>query len=59
MMKIVSVAASFAAIAAAGPRWGEKTCPEFDSMANVDLERYAGTWYEIVRDRATPFELMA
>ena len=58
MMKIVSVAASFAAIAAAGPRWGE-TCSAFYTMNNIDLERYAGTWYEIVRDRATPFELMA
>ena len=47
-----------ATLAIAGPRWGEKTCPEFEPMTGVDLKRYAGRWYEIVRDRATPFELL-
>ena len=27
-------------------------------MAEFDVERYTGTWYEIVRDRTTPFELL-
>ena len=28
-------------------------------MANFDVNRYLGEWYEIVRDKATPFELLA
>ena len=27
-------------------------------MANFELERYTGYWFEIVRDRATPGELL-
>ena len=52
-------ASLIAALAAAGPNFGKKECPSFSPMADFDLSRYTGTWYEIVRDRATPFELLA
>ena len=34
--------------------WGK--CPDVDLMANFDPSQYTGTWYEIYRDAATPFE---
>ena len=41
----------------AGPRRGG--CPkDYSPMANFDVDRYAGLWYEIVRDKYTPFELV-
>ena len=44
----------------AGARFGKTTCPEsISAQADFDLESYAGSWYEIVRDRTTPFELLA
>ena len=56
---IFSLSVLAAPLALAGPRWGQRTCPDFEPVADLDLSRYAGTWYENVRDRATPFELMA
>ena len=53
-----SCAALLAGVAEAGPNFGQRECPEYSPMADFDISAYAGTWYEIVRDRATPFELM-
>ena len=33
-------------------------CPDFKPMAELDLTRYTGTWYEIHRDKFTPFEIL-
>ena len=42
----------------AAPRF-MKGCPkDVKAQSDFDLERYMGTWYEIVRDKTTPFELL-
>eukprot|EP00806_Schmidingerella_arcuata_P003246 Macronucleus_3939.p1 GENE.Macronucleus_3939~~Macronucleus_3939.p1 ORF type:complete len:204 (+),score=48.54 Macronucleus_3939:1-612(+) len=51
--------AALASLAFAGPRWGERSCPAFEAQADLDLARYAGSWYEITRDKTTPFEILA
>mmetsp|Transcript_6245 Transcript_6245/g.7319 ORF Transcript_6245/g.7319 Transcript_6245/m.7319 type:complete len:200 (+) Transcript_6245:31-630(+) len=56
MSKLVSVAAGLAVTAEAALRF--KGCPkDYAPMESFDVERYAGTWYEIVRDKWTPFEI--
>eukprot|EP00347_Sterkiella_histriomuscorum_P019149 403342759 len=32
------------------------SCPKVDTVENFDAEKYTGRWYEINRDRQTPFE---
>ena len=57
MSKVACVAAALAIGAEAAPRL--TGCPkDYSPMENFDLERYTGTWYEIVRDKYTPFELL-
>ena len=58
-MTRLSIAASFAAVALAGANFGQRTCPDISPVTDLDLESYAGTWYEITRDKATPFELLS
>ena len=58
MSKVACVAAALAIGAEAAPRL--TGCPkDYSPMENFDLERYTGTWYEIVRDKYTPFEVLA
>ena len=33
------------------------TCPEVSTMTDFEPSWYAGTWYEIIRDKSTPFEI--
>lgn len=57
MSRIASVASSLALTAFAAPRMGG--CPkEYSPMKDFDISRYAGTWYEIARDKWTPFEFL-
>ena len=57
MSKIACVAAALTLSVQAGPRL--TGCPkDYEPMAIFDVERYMGTWYEIVRDKYTPFELL-
>ena len=57
MNRIASVAA-LALTASAAPKLGG--CDKsYQPMATFDIEKYAGTWYEIVRDKYTPFEILA
>ena len=46
-MKSTSI---MALIGAASAKWGFGTCPKVNSMESLDMERYAGHWYEIYRD---------
>ena len=39
-----------ALIGAASAKWGFGSCPKVESMKTLDMERYAGHWYEIYRD---------
>ena len=56
-MNRISIAAALALTASAAPRIGG--CPrKYQPMESFDVERYAGVWYEIVRDKYTPFELV-
>ena len=56
MFKISSIAAAMAMTASAAPRLGG--CPKsYSPMETFDVSRYAGVWYEIVRDKWTPFEI--
>merc|ERR1712127_12905 len=49
---------ALALTAAAGPHLGG--CDKsYKPMATFDVNQYAGTWYEIVRDKYTPFEIFA
>mmetsp|Transcript_75602 Transcript_75602/g.104585 ORF Transcript_75602/g.104585 Transcript_75602/m.104585 type:complete len:108 (-) Transcript_75602:12-335(-) len=57
MSKVVSVAAILALGAQAAFRFS--ACPDVKPMETFDVDRYTGQWYEIVRDKWTPFELMA
>ena len=55
----LAISAIFSANSAfAGPNPGVKDCPSVELMADFDVSRYAGTWYEIIRDKSTPFELL-
>jgi len=43
--------------AQAAPRFS--SCPkDYSPMAELDLDRYLGQWYEIHRDKWTPFEIL-
>eukprot|EP00354_Favella_ehrenbergii_P009814 CAMPEP_0170463206 /NCGR_PEP_ID=MMETSP0123-20130129/8411_1 /TAXON_ID=182087 /ORGANISM="Favella ehrenbergii, Strain Fehren 1" /LENGTH=219 /DNA_ID=CAMNT_0010728593 /DNA_START=28 /DNA_END=687 /DNA_ORIENTATION=- len=56
MSKLVSVAAGLALTAEATLRF--KGCPdEVKVQETFDADRYSGTWFEIVRDKWTPYEL--
>ena len=56
-MNRISIAAALALSASAAPRLGP--CPrKYSPMETFDVDRYAGEWYEIVRDKYTPFELV-
>ena len=58
MSKIAGVAAALAIGAEAAPRM--YNCPtNYSPMPNFDMDRYMGQWYEIVRDKYIPFELLA
>ena len=46
-----------AAVAQASFRMGG--CPAFTQMEEFDINKYTGRWYEIVRDKYTPFEILA
>ena len=59
MNQLGLIAVTAATVALAGPSLRRRECPEFSAMADFDLEGYTGAWYEIVRDRATPFEFLA
>ena len=53
----IGVASALALGVHAGPRW---RCPtDYEPMDSFDVNRYAGKWYEIVRDKFTPFELFS
>ena len=57
MSKIACIAAALTLCAQAAPRL--TGCPkDYKPMESFDVERYMGTWYEIVRDKYTPFELL-
>ena len=51
----IGVASALALGVQAGPIW---QCPtDYEPMDSIDVKRYAGKWFEIVRDKYTPFEL--
>ena len=53
-----AAAAALALTASAAPRLGG--CPkDYSPMETLDVNRYAGEWYEIVRDKYTPFEILS
>ena len=58
MLKTFASALGFIAMTAdAAPRLSR--CPkDYSPMATLDLDRYLGTWYEIHRDKYTPFEIL-
>ena len=57
MSKISIVAAALALSVHAAPRL--HGCPkDYKPMESFDVERYMGLWYEIVRDKYIPFELV-
>ena len=53
----IAVSSLLALGAQAAPRFG---CPQdYKPMESFDIDRYAGKWYEVMRDKYTPFELGA
>ena len=34
-------------------------CPAYTQMAEFDVSKYVGTWYEVVRDKFTTFEILS
>ena len=44
-------------IGAASARLSFGACPKHDNIADFDATRYAGKWYEQVRDRFNPFTI--
>ena len=57
-MNRLTFVAGLALSAHAAPRLGG--CPkDYKPMETFDLARYTGKWYEIVRDKYTPFELFS
>lgn len=58
MIKTFATALGLMAMeASAAPRL--RRCPrDYSPMESLDLDRYLGTWYEIHRDKFTPFEIL-
>ena len=57
MFKTIACALGLALTAEAGPHLGR--CPRnYSPQATLDLDRYVGEWYEIHRDKWTPFEIL-
>merc|ERR1712154_98174 len=58
MIKTFAAALGLMAMeASAAPRL--RRCPkDYSPMESLDLDRYLGTWYEIHRDKFTPFEIL-
>ena len=42
--------AIIASIGAASAKWGLGSCPKVNYMEAIDMERYAGHWFEVYRD---------
>ena len=58
MNKFLATVALSASSALAGPHF--RGCPkDFSPMETFDVERYAGTWYEVARDKFTWFEIFS
>ena len=34
-------------------------CPSIEPVEDFEVERYMGRWYEIIRDKLTPFQFLA
>eukprot|EP00806_Schmidingerella_arcuata_P002961 Macronucleus_3681.p1 GENE.Macronucleus_3681~~Macronucleus_3681.p1 ORF type:complete len:209 (+),score=81.59 Macronucleus_3681:1-627(+) len=57
MSRIASIAATLVLSAEAGYRWSG--CPaDYKPMEKLDMDRYAGKWYEIIRDKWYTFEFL-
>ena len=55
-MNNLTLACTLALSAAAAPHFN--ACPkDFKPMETLDVNRYAGKWFEISKDKYTPFEL--
>ena len=57
-MNRITATAALALSASAAPRLGR--CPkDYSPMETFDVNRYAGEWYEISRDKYFPFEILS
>ena len=56
MNKFVSLGAALASTASAAFHWGGCS-PDTKPQPTFDLDRYAGVWYEIAKDKYIPFEI--
>ena len=57
MSKISCIAAALVLSVEAAPRLNGCS-KNYEPMDSFDMERYMGLWYEITRDKYTPFELL-
>lgn len=54
-MKVVTIlAVTLFSLSSAEFRWGR--CPGTNPVADFDLSKYLGNWYELIRAKDTPFE---
>ena len=51
-LNLATTAAAFLAANAVG----SGACPGFEPVADLDLDRYSGTWYEVTRDKDNKYE---
>ena len=55
LLKYICVAIVLVSAVESGFQWG--SCPSYTrKMNSFDLERYTGKWYEIAREKSTPFQ---
>ena len=50
---------AMALLQGASATYSEGACPKISTVQNLDPKQYVGQWYEIARDKKTPFEWQA